>query len=74
MASNKDTVHEMERYGLDAMFTFTLTMGLTGVLMAWTIVLFGVRGWAVRKGVQREGGPISSSIIPKEKEGGWSGV
>lgn len=44
MASNKDTVHEMEGYGLDGMFTCTLTMGLTGVLMAWTIVLFGFRG------------------------------
>ena len=51
MASNKDTVHGMEAYGLDAMPTFTLTMGLTGVLMAWTILLVGVRGWAVRKRV-----------------------
>lgn len=49
MASNKDTVGAMEKHGLDAMFSFTLTMGFTAFLMAWTIIVLAVRGWAVRR-------------------------
>ena len=49
MASNKDTVHAMERYDLDAMFVFTVTMGFTAFLMAWTIIVLAIKGWAVKK-------------------------
>lgn len=49
MASNKDTVHTIERYDLNAMFVFTVTMGFTAFLMAWTIVVLAVKGWAVRR-------------------------
>ena len=49
MASNKDTVAAMERYNLHAMFPFTVTMGLTSLLMAWAILVLAVKGWAVRK-------------------------
>lgn len=49
MASNKDTVAAMERHGLDATFSFTVTMGFTAFLMAWTIVVLAVKGWAVRR-------------------------
>ena len=49
MASNRDTVAAMERYDLNAMFVFTVTMGFTAFLMAWTIVALAVKGWAVRK-------------------------
>ncbi|KAI9707252.1 MAG: hypothetical protein M1836_000212 [Candelina mexicana] len=48
MASNKDTVAAMNSHGLDAMFIFTLTMGLTALLMAWTMLVLSVKGWAVR--------------------------
>ncbi len=47
--SNKDTVAALESYDLDAMFTFTVTMGLTALIMAWTTVLIAVKGWALRK-------------------------
>lgn len=47
--SNKDTVAALEAYGLDAMFTFTVTMGLTALIMAWTTVLIAIKGWAVRR-------------------------
>jgi hypothetical protein len=47
--SNKDTVAVMEGYGLDAMFTFTVTMGLTAILMAWITVLIAIKGWAAQK-------------------------
>ena len=49
MASNKDTVAAMEHYGLHAMFPFTVTMGFTSFLMAWTILVLAVKGWAVRR-------------------------
>lgn len=47
--SNKDTVAAMESYGLDAMFSFTVTMGFTALIMAWTTILVALKGWAVRK-------------------------
>ncbi|KAI8939750.1 hypothetical protein NX059_003495 [Plenodomus lindquistii] len=49
MVSNKDTVAALEGYHLDAMFIFTITMGLTALLMAWTTVVIAIKGWAVRK-------------------------
>lgn len=48
MVSNKDTVAALEAYGLDAMFTFTVTMGATALLLAWTTVVIAVKGWAIR--------------------------
>lgn len=49
IVSNKDTVAALESYDLDAMFIFTVTIGLTALLMAWTTVLIALKGWAVRK-------------------------
>lgn len=49
MLSNKDTVAALEAYDLDAMFIFTVTMGVTALLMAWTTVVIAIKGWAVRK-------------------------
>lgn len=49
MASAKDTVASMELYDLDAMFVFTVAMGLITFLMAWIIVVIAIKGWAVRK-------------------------
>lgn len=49
MASNKNTVAAMEHYDLDAMFIFTVTMGLTAFLMAWTILVLALKGWAARR-------------------------
>lgn len=48
MVSNKDTVAALESYGLDAMFTFTVTMGLTALLLAWTTIVIAIKGWALR--------------------------
>lgn len=48
MLSNKDTVAALESYDLDAMFTFTVTMGLTSLIMAWTTVTLAIKGWASR--------------------------
>ena len=38
----------METYGLDAMFVFTVTMGLTAFLMAWSILVVAIKGWNIR--------------------------
>ncbi|KAM0348289.1 hypothetical protein ACHAPU_004257 [Fusarium lateritium] len=48
MASSNDTVNEMIHYDLDAMFMYTVTMGLVGVLMAWVVIVLAVKGWAVQ--------------------------
>ncbi|KAK3348095.1 hypothetical protein B0H65DRAFT_165742 [Neurospora tetraspora] len=49
MASASDTVSGMIHYQLDAMFMYTVTMGLVGLLMAWVILCIALKGWAVRK-------------------------
>ncbi|EKG10639.1 protein of unknown function DUF2427 [Macrophomina phaseolina MS6] len=49
MVSNKDTVAALESMELDAMFTFVLTVGLTALIMAWTVVTIALKGWAFRR-------------------------
>jgi hypothetical protein len=49
MASSRDVIQAMEFNGLDAMFGFTVTMGLTAIVMAWVVVLIAIKGWATRK-------------------------
>lgn len=56
MASARDCVMAMEAYHLDAMFVFTVTMGLITFLMAWVILAIAIKGWAVRKEVGKEKG------------------
>ncbi|KAF1843764.1 uncharacterized protein K460DRAFT_408089 [Cucurbitaria berberidis CBS 394.84] len=54
MLSNKDTVAVLESYNLDAMFTFTVTMGVTALLMAWATILIAIKGWAQRKEIRSQ--------------------
>ncbi|KAF2144476.1 uncharacterized protein K452DRAFT_295918 [Aplosporella prunicola CBS 121167] len=49
MVSNKDTVSALESYDLDAMFTFVITIGLTCLILTWTVVMLAFRGWALRR-------------------------
>lgn len=49
MLSTHDIVHYMEEYNLMAMFIFTVVMGFTAFVMAWTMVVVGLKGWAVRR-------------------------
>lgn len=51
MASNRDTVTAMERSGLHATLPFTVTMGFTAFLMAWTMIVLAVKGSALRNSV-----------------------
>lgn len=39
----------MIHYELDAMFMYTVTMGLVGLLMAWELVVLAIKGWASQK-------------------------
>jgi hypothetical protein len=39
----------MENNGLDAMFIFTVAMGVIIFLMAWIILVIAIKGWVVRK-------------------------
>lgn len=49
MASNHDMIASMEAHDLDAMFTFTVLMGASTFLMAWTITILAVKGWSVAR-------------------------
>lgn len=53
MASTKDIIHYMEEYNLMAMFTFTVTMGLVSFIMAYVILVLGLKGWALRREQKR---------------------
>lgn len=39
----------MIHYDLDAMFMFTVTMGMVGLIMAWEVLVLALKGWATRK-------------------------
>lgn len=63
MLSNKDTVGALEGYDLDAMFTFTVTMGLTSLIMAWTTVALAIKGWASRSEGQNQHAKIHAGVL-----------
>lgn len=48
MNSAHDSVQAIEDNGLDAMTIFTLTIGLTGIIMAWELVCYTIKNWAAR--------------------------
>jgi hypothetical protein len=43
----------MIHYQLDAMFIYTVTMGLVALLMAWVIMMVALKGWAARRDARR---------------------
>ena len=49
MFSARDMTNTIEVNGLDAMTIFTVTMGLTGVILGWEVIVYAIKGWAVRK-------------------------
>ena len=49
MVSARDTVAAIKANGLDAMIIFTVTMGLSALILAWEVFCFALKGWAVRK-------------------------
>ena len=57
MGSAADIVDGMERFGLNAMFLFTVIMGITSFLMAWEIIVLAIKGVATRKETAESGIP-----------------
>jgi hypothetical protein len=53
MNSARDVVVTIESNGLDAMTIFTLTIGLTGVILAWELVCYTIKVWAARSEQRR---------------------
>ena len=53
MNSARDVVVTIESNGLDAMTIFTLTIGLTGVILAWELVCCTIKVWAARSEQRR---------------------
>lgn len=53
MASTRDVIKMLDRNSLHAMFVLTVTIGFTCLLMVWTVFLYGLKGWAVRKEAAR---------------------
>jgi len=49
MASNEETVGAMIYWGLDAMFIMNITVGVTALVICWTIILLALKGWASRR-------------------------
>ncbi|KAF7115809.1 hypothetical protein CNMCM5793_003449 [Aspergillus hiratsukae] len=49
MLSTRNVVDSMEYYDLDAMFTFTVGMGVTAFIMACEILAIALKAWAVKK-------------------------
>lgn len=49
LVQSHDTIEAMEVNNLDAMFVFTVSMGVVTFLMAWIILVIAVKGWAVRR-------------------------
>lgn len=62
MASARDEVHAIEANGLDAMTIFTVTLGLSAMILSWEVVVFCIKGWAVRKERAAVGRPVKGTI------------
>lgn len=58
MLSAHDMVTTIETNGLDAMTIFTVTMGLSAAILAWEVIVFAVKGWALRTERARVGRPV----------------
>lgn len=49
MLSARNSVEAMELNGVGAMAVSTVVMGCAAVVLGWAVVVFAVKGWAVRK-------------------------
>lgn len=53
MSSNQDMVESLDAHQLNAMFIFTIMMGITATLMAWEIMVLAIKAWAARREVKQ---------------------
>ncbi|KAK2744044.1 hypothetical protein FQN57_004497 [Myotisia sp. PD_48] len=66
MLSTKDIVNAMEYYNLNAMFVFTIGMGVTALLMAWEISLISLKAWATKRSIPSQSLNQHSFHFPAE--------
>jgi predicted lipid-binding transport protein (Tim44 family) len=52
----------MEYFDLMAMFLFTVCMGFTAFVMAWTIIVLAFRGWAERRQLRAVSSPLLHAL------------
>ncbi|MCJ1477044.1 hypothetical protein MMC13_005715 [Lambiella insularis] len=52
MSSNQDMVESLDARQLNAMFVFTVMMGVTATLMAWEIIVLAIKAWASLRGLK----------------------
>ncbi|GAM42685.1 hypothetical protein TCE0_044r16897 [Talaromyces pinophilus] len=52
MSSAKNIMDVMDRYDLDAMFTFNVALGLSCFIMAYEIIVLVIKAWAVKESLQ----------------------
>lgn len=53
MISTRDVIHYIEKWNLMGMFVFTIVVGFTAFLMAYQILVTGIKGWATRREQRR---------------------
>lgn len=58
MFSARGVVQAIEGNGLMAMTIFTLTTGLAAAILAWEVLVFALKGWAIRKEHAAAGRPL----------------
>ncbi|KAF1808382.1 hypothetical protein P152DRAFT_405601 [Eremomyces bilateralis CBS 781.70] len=49
MESTHTIIYALDDNKIEAMFVFTVTMGLSCLIMAWETVVIAIKGWAVRR-------------------------
>ena len=55
MLSTKDIIHWIEYYQLMPMFVFTVVMGLSMFIVAYTVFVVGLKGWAIGREYRKLG-------------------
>ncbi|TKX24651.1 hypothetical protein C1H76_3260 [Elsinoe australis] len=53
MASTRDVIKMLDRNNLHAMFILTVMVGLSCLIMVWTVALYAIKGWAARREAKR---------------------
>jgi hypothetical protein len=62
-SQSSDTVLAMEFNDIDAMFVFTVTMGVVMFLMAWIVMVIAIKGWATNRQLKRSFAAVSMASL-----------
>ncbi|KAJ6264661.1 hypothetical protein Dda_0810 [Drechslerella dactyloides] len=56
--SNSETVNAFNAMNVDGMFAFTLSIGVTALLMSYQTLMIALKGWAVKREAARSHKPV----------------